>query len=283
MGTYNAGQWTVQSIGDQIQEQMFRAIVVDSQRSSRETIARMLETDPEIQLVRICVDGAEARHAIAKEAPDILFVEVQLPDMSGFDLVRSTPGNPAIIFLSTLDRYAAQAFESGAVDYLIKPFLKHRLLKTLDRAKARLKATSDQVSDQRFSSIVGMTRAQSPTRFPERMMVRLGQVQVVQKVLLIDYFTASANYVTVHCRSKSLRMRCTMRDLEKRLDPDRFVRVHRGTIINLESIRDFRPAHRGGYIVTLTDGTELKISRSYSAQFRDALSDNTFPPAQQAG
>jgi two-component system LytT family response regulator len=248
---------------------MFRALVVDSQYFSREVIARTLESDESIQLIKVCATAMEAREAIREEHPDLAFIDLELPDMSGFDLIRSIEEIPAVVLLSRTEEHASRAFETSAVDYLVKPFLRGRLLTAVNRAKAKVRAAS--LSAEEAERSFEGRESNGEAVFPERLTLRTGQAQVIQKVQLIDYCAAAANYVNVHCRSRSFRIRCTMSELEEQLDPRKFVRIHRSAVVNLESVREFRPHPKTGYIVTLVNGVELRISRGYWPKFRSAL------------
>jgi two-component system LytT family response regulator len=250
---------------------MFRALVVDSQYFSREVIARILESDESIHRIKVCATAIEAQKVIREEHPDLAFIDVELPDMSGFDLIRSVEEIPAVIFLSETEKNASRAFEASAVDYLVKPFLRGRLLRAVRRAKAKVRAASLEEADCSFAS--GESHREGV--FPERLTLRVGQVQVIEKVQLIDYCVAAANYVKVHCRSRSARIRCTISELEGKLDPQKFVRIHRSAIVNLESVSEFRTHPTTGYIVKLVSGAELRISRGYWQKFRSALSRQT--------
>jgi len=249
-----------------------RAVVADSERSARQAVTRILASDESIQLVSQCVDGKSAREAIAQHKPDVLFVDVELPDISGFDLVRSIGTIPAVVFVSSLVRHAAQAFDAHAVDFLIKPFANERVLEALMRAKLSLQRgpRSVIVPEQPFLAVEA-GEAQSRSRFLDRITLRSGNVYVVKRLEVIECLTAAANYVVVHCQSESFRIRLSMNDLQKQLDPRQFLRIHRSAIINVDYLREFGPGPRGGYFVKLADGKELKMGRKYWPQFRETL------------
>jgi two-component system LytT family response regulator len=252
----------------------FRALIADDQSSARDAISRLLEDDDSIEMVTECANGNEALAAIAEHAPDMLFVDVQLPDVPGFQVVESSGGKiPAVVFMSSLDHYAARAFDAHAADYVVKPFHADRLLQAVERAKLR-------VQMERNGITLPGTANRTPNRevMPqepkhlERLALRNGDRIFFQKVQLVDCFTSAANYVHVHCGTQQHRMRSTMSELEKKLDPRLFVRIHRCTIINIECLREFRPLPHGDYMVKLIDGKELIMSRNYRRSFRQALS-----------
>ncbi|HVH85221.1 MAG TPA: LytTR family DNA-binding domain-containing protein [Terriglobales bacterium] len=253
----------------------FRALIADNQLSARQAISRVLGDDGSIEIVSECSTGNETLAAIEQHSPDMLFVDVQLPDVHGFQIVESSSGKiPAVVFISALDRFAARAFDAHAADYVIKPFQAHRLLQAVERAKLRV-----QMERNRLSVLNDVPR---PERLPglavhgaqylERLALRNGDRIFFQKVQNVDCFTSAANYIHVHCGAHQHRMRSTMNDLERQLDPRQFVRIHRCTIINIECLREFRPLPHGDYMVKLTDGKELTMSRNYRQQFRQALS-----------
>ena len=254
----------------------FRALIADNQPSARQAISRVLEHDDSIEIVSECSTGNETLAAIERHSPDMLFVDVQLPDVHGFQIVESSSGKiPAVVFMSALDRFAARAFDAQAADYVVKPFQDHRLLQAIERAKLRVQMERSRLALPNVGAPA--TNAQrfqghENPKYLERLALRNGDRIFFQKVQNVDCFTSSANYVQVHCGSQQHRMRSTMNDLERQLDPRQFVRIHRCTIINIECLREFRPLPHGDYMVKLNDGKELTMSRNYRQQFRQALS-----------
>ena len=254
-----------------IAQSRFRALIADDQHS-REAISRVLEDDESIEIVSECTNGNEALAAIERHAPDMLFVDVQLPDVPGFQVVESSSGKiPAVVFMSAFDRYAARAFDAQAADYVIKPFHDQRLLQAIERAKLRVQMERNRSSIS-SSAESADHEVLDGAKYLERLALRNGSRIFFQKVQLVDSFTSDANYVRVHCGPSEHRMRSTMNDLEHKLDPRLFVRIHRCAIINIECLREFRPLPHGDYVVKLTNGRELTMSRNYRQHFRDALS-----------
>lgn len=260
---------------DAIAHSRFRALIADDQRSAREAISRILEDDDSIEIVSECANGNEALAAIEQHAPDMLFVDVQLPDVPGFQVVETSSSKvPAVVFMSALDRYAARAFDAHAADYVIKPFHDHRLLQAVERAKERVQMERNRVVLPNIAPLLsepGFSEVVDGPKYLERLALRNGNRIFFQKVQLVDSFTSDANYVCVHCGEAEHRMRSTMNELEHKLDPKQFVRIHRCTIINIECLREFRPMPHGDYMVKLTNGRELTMSRNYRQHFRDAL------------
>ena len=259
-----------------LEQSRFRALIADNQPSARQAISRVLEDDDSIEIVSECSTGNEALAAIEQHSPDMLFVDVQLPDVHGFQVVESSSGKiPAVVFVSALDRFAARAFDAQAADYLVKPFQDHRLLQAIERAKLRVQMERNKLvlpnSGHQAGGLHRFPVHESP-KYLERLALRNGDRIFFQKVQNVDCFTSAANYVQVHCGTQQHRMRSTMNDLERQLDPKQFVRIHRCTIINIECLREFRPLPHGDYMVKLVDGKELTMSRNYRQQFRQALS-----------
>ncbi|PYX99655.1 MAG: DNA-binding response regulator [Acidobacteria bacterium] len=252
----------------------FRALIADDQPAAREAISRVLGDDDSIEIVSECSDGKEALAAIAEHAPDMLFVDVQLPEVPGFQVVESSREKiPAVVFISALERFAARAFDAHAADYVVKPFHDKRLLQAVERAKLRVQMERSRIdlpSAARHSTAVAPH--QELPKYLERLALRNGDRIFFQKVQLVDSFTSAANYVQVHCGAQIHRMRSTMNELERKLDSRQFVRIHRCTIINIECLREFRPLPHGDYMVKLVDGKELTMSRNYRQRFRSALS-----------
>lgn len=258
--------------GSALAHARFRALIADDQRSARDAISTVLDSDDSIEIVSECENGNQAIAAIAEHAPDMLFVDVQLPEIPGFQVVESSSNIPAVVFTSALDRYAARAFDAHAADFVIKPFQPERLLQAVERAKLRVQMERSRVVSSVQTSLE--PEMELPTQSPkylERLALRNGNRIFFQRVQLVDSFTAAANYVYVHCGAQAHRLRSTMNELERKLDPRQFIRIHRCTIVNLECVREFRPLPHGDYLVKLLDGKEVTMSRNYRQQFRQAL------------
>ncbi len=259
-----------------LEHSRFRALIADNQASARQAISRVLEDDDSIEIVSECSTGSEALAAIERHAPDMLFVDVQLPDVHGFQIAESSSGKvAAVVFVSALDRFAARAFDAHAADYVIKPFQDHRLLQAIERAKLRVRMERSSAVLSRPAELPGNVKQfpiQESPKYLERLALRNGDRIFFQKVQNVDSFTSAANYVNVHCGGQQHRMRSTMSELERKLDPRHFVRIHRCTIINIECLKEFRALPHGDYLVKLVDGKELTMSRNYRQKFRQALS-----------
>jgi two-component system, LytTR family, response regulator len=220
-----------------------------------------------------CADGAEALSVITKQTPDIVFLDVQMPALDGFELLAALKEHelPTVVFVTAFDEYALRAFEVNAVDYLLKPFDRGRFEKALARAlgdvaRRRVDGTA---ADQQLLALVAELRAQR--QYSARFVVRSSDGVAFVRPEEIDWIDAAGNYVRLHAAGTVHLLRETMKNVEARLDPETFVRVHRSAIINIERVRKLEPYLHGEYIVTLKDGTTLTSSRTHSARLRALL------------
>jgi two-component system LytT family response regulator len=225
-----------------------RALVVDDEPLARDRIRDLLAADPDVEVVGTCGDGVEAVEAIRALAPDLVFLDVQMPERGGFDVVETIGVDrmPVVVFVTAHDDYALRAFEAHALDYILKPFDEARFRDALARAKARVREA----------------RGSRP-RFLTRLMVKSGGRFVFLRDEEIDWLEADGNYVRLHVGPAEHLMRDTIRGLEARLDPERFLRIHRSTIVNLDRVREIHPLFHGEHRVVLSDGTKLTLSRGY--------------------
>ena len=240
-----------------------RALIVDDEPLARERIRNLLERDPEVVVAAECRDGQEAIAAIREHAPDLVFLDVQMPEKSGFDVIAEVDVAvlPVIVFVTAHDDYALRAFEVAALDYLLKPFDEDRFSKTLDRAKTQIRSRRPDEFQQRVLSM--MEGLRTAPRGLERLIVKTGGQLVFLKTEEVDWIQAEGNYVRLHVGRASHLVRETIQSLEASLDPARFMRIHRSTIVNLDRVREIQPLVHGEYRVVLTDGTKLSLSRGY--------------------
>lgn len=238
----------------------FKALIVDDERLSRQRIRRLLAFEPECELIGECANGAEAVRVLESERPDIVFLDVQMPEMDGFEVLRAIEQTqPLIIFTSAYDEYALRAFEVQAFDYLLKPFDRRRFRESIQRARTRLEERS----------IVPERRPAMKT--VDRVAVRNNGRVVFLKVSDIDWIEASDNYVCLHAGKDTHVVRETMSELERRLDPALFIRVHRSAIVNLDRVKELQPWFRGDYRVVLNDGTELTLTKTHREKLESQL------------
>jgi two-component system LytT family response regulator len=246
-----------------------RALIVDDEPLARERVRTLLAAEPDVETVGECSDGAEAVAAIERLAPDLVLLDVQMPEVDGFEVLQAIPAGrlPAVIFITAYDRYALKAFEVHALDYLLKPFDRERFGLALDRARAQFArgGTSEPVA-QRLLELLEHLRAER--QHARRLVVRESGRVFFLDVAEIDWVEAVGNYARLHVGKRSHLLRETMKVLEGRLDPERFVRVHRSSIVNVERIRLVETTRRGDHGVVLVDGTHLAASRGYAERLR---------------
>lgn len=243
-----------------------RTLIIDDEPLARERLRTLLESRPEIQLIGECADGREALESIEANAPDLIFLDVQMPEMNAFELLASLDRGrlPLVIFVTAYDQFALRAFDVHAIDYLLKPFDKERFERALERAILHLQSTRPDALALQLSGLLADLGA--GVKPPERLALKTGGKVVVLPTADIDWVEAADNYVTVHAAGKTWLHRETLSSLHARLGPN-FVRIHRSTVVNLQKIKELEPMFHGDYSLLLENGTRLVVSRNY----RDAL------------
>lgn len=252
-----------------------RTIIVDDEPLARRAIKHLLARDSEIHVVARCRNGVEAVKQISTMKPDLVFLDVQMPGMSGFEVMQAVgvENMPLTVFVTAYDTYALKAFDMQALDYLLKPFEDSRFEQTLRRAKKALSRYNAGSSAKRFEALLERHQSQS-TIVPHdtsRIVISSNGKVVFLKTEGVDWISAADYYVQIHSQKKTFLHRQTMNDLEKQLDPEKFVRVHRSAIVNVDRVKELRPTPNGDHIVTLNDGTELKVSRRRRHRLRGLL------------
>jgi two-component system, LytTR family, response regulator len=250
-------------------------LIVDDEPLAREGLRLLLSRDPEVSAIREARDGREAVAAIRESSPDLLFLDVQMPEMDGFAVVRNIGAElmPAVVFVTAHDQYAIRAFEINALDYLLKPVMEERFVKTLVRAKSRISSSVAADSSQQIISL--LETIASPRSYLKRLAVRsAGKTELVD-VEDIDWIEAAENYVEVHAGRMTRLLHVTMNVLEKSLDPKNFLRIHRSLIVNVDRIKNLESDAHGEYVITLREGVRLQSGRTYSGRLR-ALINNPF-------
>jgi two-component system LytT family response regulator len=240
-----------------------RAIVAEDELVSRQAISAMA-TNYGIEVLAACQDGPETVRNVAKHCPDLLFLDVQMPGMDGFEVLESLPppSSPTVIFTTAYDTYAVRAFEHSAVDYLLKPFDEERFRKAVDRARSRLGRSSHHSEWIRLLASE-LREAHQARTDPQRLVIRSrGQVSFL-RVDEIDWIEASHNYVKIHSGPDIHQLRETIKEIETRLQPGKFLRIHRCLIVNVDRIRRLEACGYGEYLVVLRDGKKLSLSRGY--------------------
>jgi two-component system LytT family response regulator len=235
------------------------ALIVDDEPLARKRIVRLLRAASDLTVAGEASGGEEALRMIDELAPQVVFLDVQMPRMDGFEVVRRIPpeARPLIVFVTAYQQYALEAFRAAAVQYLLKPVEREPLRLALTRVRELVAARSNP------SLTAFLERVQQRTTFMQHVAVKSkGGVRLVP-VDDIDWFESAGNYVRLHVRRERFLLRQTMHGLEQKLDPTHFVRIHRTTIVNVQRIRDTRPASHGDHIIVLHDGTQLQMSRAY--------------------
>jgi two-component system LytT family response regulator len=251
-----------------------KVLIVDDEPLARARVAELLHGDTDVDLVGECATGKQALEAIRRLAPDLVFLDVQMPEMGGFDVIRALEGGPVpvVVFVTAYDRYALDAFEVHALDYLLKPFSRSRFQSALRHAKARLGGSAppeERVVARRIEELL-----RSLDRRPrgiERLAVKADGKVVFLKTSDIDWIEATGKYMTIHVRGKTHLIRETMAELEEKLDCDRFLRIHRSCIVNVERVKELHPMFNGEYAVVLQDGTRLSSSRGYREKIQELI------------
>jgi two-component system LytT family response regulator len=250
-------------------------LVVDDELEAREGMLNLLREDPELRIVGVATTGREAVDAILHRSPELVLLDVQMPEMDGFGVLAALPKQdlPIVVFATAYDEYALRAFEAHALDYVLKPFDDERLLEAVAHAKARVRQWRLGALGRELASAVesgGMRPRDNDSRV-ERIMARAGEETAVIRVDDIDWIEARNYCVKLHVGGREYLVRESMTRLGARLNPDKFVRIHRSSIINLDRLDSLQPYFHGGYIVRLHDGTRLQLSRSRKATLERAL------------
>lgn len=275
----------------EITEDRIRAIVVDDESLAREGLSLRLDKLDGVELVASCRNGREALAAIAEHDPDLVFLDIQMPGMTGFELIRQLQPDdmPLIIFVTAYDAFAVDAFKVHAVDYLLKPIEQDRLEDAVQRARLRKAdkerpdegpAASDKEKQRLLEMVMGLTGKSEEavlelvasgaelTPRTERLAIKDGSSTIFVPIQDIDWIDAAGDYMCVHARGETHIMRTTMKELESQLDPEMFQRVHRSTIVNLHRVEKISSHINGEFHLTLSCGTSLKMSRSYKDKVR---------------
>ena len=250
-------------------------LIVDDEPLARDGLRVLLSRDPEVSAIREARDGREAVAAIRESNPDLVFLDVQMPEMDGVEVVRKIAAEhmPGVVFVTAHDQYAIQAFEINALDYLLKPVIEERFAKALVRAKSRIRSNVAADSNRQIIGLLDIIA--SPRSYVKRLAVRSGGKTAFVDVEDVDWIEAAENYVELHAGRVSHLLHVTMNTLEKSLDPEIFLRIHRSIIVNLVRIKNLQSGAHGEYVITLRDGARLQSGRTYSNRLR-ALINNPF-------
>lgn len=237
-----------------------RALIVDDEPLARTALSRLLKQDSDITIVAECGDGESAVKSIRQMRPDVVFLDVQMPEMDGFQVIESVGVEqmPITIFVTAYDRYAMRAFDASAVDYLLKPFSPDRFSRALARARDRWQNRQDNDAAKRLFALLDN---RYPSDYVRRLAVASGGRIVFVAVEEIDWIGAEDNYARLHVGRRVCEVRETLQSLMEKLDPQEFIRIHRSTIVNVRRIREVQPWFQGSHIIVLQSGEELRMSR----------------------
>ena len=269
----------------------YRALIVDDEPVARRGVRLLLEHDTAVEVVGECGSGREAVEQILRLAPDLLFLDVQMPEMHGFEVLAQLPADalPVVVFVTAYDQYALAAFQAHAVEYVLKPYTEERFAAAVGRAKLELERREAWAFRARLVEMVTQhaqyaqyaqqvqqvqqVRARAPAEDDALrwLVVKSSGSARVIPTADVDWLEAADNYVRVHTAGKAYLLHAAIADLDDKLDPRRFVRIHRGTIVNLERVRELQPYFRGEHVVVLHDGTRLKLSRHRRRALEEAL------------
>jgi two-component system LytT family response regulator len=249
----------------------FRVLIVDDEPLARRLVKVLLEGDPEVVVAGEC-SGVDAADVVASARPDIMFLDVQMPEVDGFAVLDQLAAGqtPVVVFVTAYSEHALRAFDVHAIDYVLKPLDDTRFAQALVRAKDQARARRRGEIDERLSALM-----RDRPRFPRGFLVRTRDKTLVIKAEEIDWVEAADYYVSLHVGGASHLLRETMSELERRLDPERFFRVHRSAIVNVDRVREIHPLFRGDCELALSDGTRVRLSRTRRGEFERLFS----PPA----
>ena len=256
-----------------------RTIIVDDEPLARRGLELRLREAADVEIVRQCANGREALAAINELQPDLMFLDIQMPGMSGFDVIKQVPQEslPMIVFVTAFDRFAIEAFEAHALDYLLKPVDETRLERALDRVRAQHEQRQAVAQREQLMAMLAdvtgkgeiepgpgeRANGAAARRYATMLPIRVGRETIRLDVAAIDWIDAAGDYMCVHAASQTHVLRATMKELEEMLDPEVFQRVHRSTIVNLARVRSLRPHLNGECFLKLESGQEVKLSRSF--------------------
>lgn len=239
-----------------------RVLLSDDETLARERLRSLLEEEDDLEIVAECGDGKSAIATIEQERPDLVFLDIQMPEVDGFGVVQALrDAMPLTIFVTAYDRYAMKAFEVHALDYLLKPVGKERLKAAVERARAQLRRPPDGGFQRRVLELLGDMEARQQA--PERIVIKSDGEIVCLKPNEIDWAESAGNYVCLHVGGATHILRETITALESRLGPRQFMRVHRSTLVNVDRIKTLKPSLYGDYSILLRDGTKLTLSRGF--------------------
>jgi len=249
-----------------------RVVIVDDEPIAREGVRTQLLREPEVEIVAECGDGLEAVETIRELSPDLVFLDVQMPGMDGFEVVQTlgVEAMPAVVFVTAYDKYALQAFEVNAVDYLLKPFDSERFQKAFQRARLEIQRKTAETIKEKLVALLESMRPRH--RYLERLVVKSGGRIFFLPVSEIDWIESADNYVNLHSGRESHLIRETLTSLETKLNPEEFLRIRHSAIVNVKKIKELHPLFKGEYEIVLHNAVKLTSSRRYRGRLDHLLS-----------
>jgi two-component system, LytTR family, response regulator len=250
-----------------------RALIVDDEPLAREGIRMRLKQEPDVEVIGACKNGREAVAAILRDVPDLVFLDIQMPRLDGFGVIETVGVRqmPHVIFVTAYDEHALRAFEVSALDYLLKPIDGGRFSEALERARGRIRGENLEVVSEQLHKMMAALRVER--NHLERLSIKSAGRITFLSVDEIDWIEAADNYVQVHAGHESHLLHATMNSLESRLDPNKFLRIHRSAIVNITRIKELHPMFHGEYRVILKDGARLMSGRRYRENLQKLLND----------
>jgi len=261
-----------------------RVLIVDDEPLARENISLRLEDVADFEVIGECGNGRDAVASVIAKKPDLLFLDIQMPDLDGFDVLESIPVEimPVVVFVTAYDRYALNAFRVHALDYLLKPFDDERFEETLQYARETVREYREtfkrreetyQLADQIVPATEERGLSEGGARYWDRLVIKMRGRVFFLKTSNIAWVEAQGDYACLHSGEKTYLLRKTMNEMEARLNPDHFARVNRSAIVNLDRIHELKPVSRGEFMINLDNGRELKLTRSYREKLEAMLGD----------
>lgn len=252
-----------------------RALIVDDEPLARQRIRLLARDEPDLQILGECADAADALAAIRRVHPDLLFLDVQMPEIDGFELLRKLPPEqlPVVIFTTAYDKHAVRAFEIHALDYLLKPFQPERFKAAVNRVRQHLANKNASSAASGLLDLLAARQNSSPlsTQYLTRLTAKTDDKVVVIKTADIDSIESAGNYVAVNAGKQTHILRETLNSLEKQLDPEKFLRVSRSAIVNLDRVKELQPMFKGEHIILLHNGKRLAMTRGLLRDLEQAL------------
>ncbi len=240
-----------------------RVLIADDKLAARENIKRMLRQETDVKVIGECAGGLETVSFIEKHKPDLVFLEIQMPDLDGFEILRKieTGTLPFVIFVTESESFAVKAFEVSALDYLLLPFNKERLQNAVQKARQQIENRRNGTLDKLLRAF--LDKFPDGKNYPDKIMLKTAKGISFINTNEVDWVEAAGNYVKLHVKESGHLLRETMNNIESKLNPDKFLRIHRSSLVNIDRIKELQPLFNGDYIVILQNDTELNLSRNY--------------------